>query len=108
MPAPAGPPCAHAKFVAPELCVAFAPPCAPEAPAKECHWPSARAAGPEFRAVEPARAAELEPARLAAELLLGLRFTAPRLAPEFPANPRLLKAGIPGARPVRAPAEPEL
>jgi len=61
---PAGPPWPHAKFAFPALRAALDP---PVAPAKECHCPSALAAGaadprdadapgPEFRAVVPARA----------------------------------------------------
>jgi len=44
---PAGPPWAHAKFEFPAPRAALDPP--PAAPAKECHWPSALAAGADAR-----------------------------------------------------------
>jgi hypothetical protein len=110
---PAGPACAQAKFEFPALRAALDPP----APPNECHWPSALAAGaagpreadapgPEFRAVEPARA--FPPKRAldggAAVLLPPPLFRpAPRfpeaLPERLPENDLLLNAGIPDGRP---------
>jgi hypothetical protein len=108
---PAGPPWAQAKFEFPALRPAVVEP----APPKECHWPSALAAGdaeardtdptgPEFRAVEPAR--ELAPKWELDEptdLVPLARFRpAPRFPEVFPENDLLLNAGVPADRPAYA------
>jgi hypothetical protein len=87
---PAGPPWAHAKF---ELPAARAAPVPPVRPPKECHWPSALAAGPAAPRDADAAAPEFRPA-------------AYLFPPEVPdpvdllaENDLLLDAAIPDGRP---------
>ena len=101
---PAGPPWAQANFEFPAPRAALDP---PAAPAKECHWPSALAAGaddprdadgpgPEFRAVAPARA--FPPPRALDD---GLEADPP---PRWSDRP--LKADAPEGRPPKPPGLP--
>jgi len=101
---PAGPPWAQANFEFPVPRAALDP---PAAPAKECHWPSALAAGaddprdadgpgPEFRAVAPARA--FPPPRALDD---GLEADPP---PRWSDRP--LKADAPEGRPPKPPGLP--
>ena len=101
---PAGPPWAHANFAFPALRAELDP---PVAPAKECHWPSALAAGAadprvvdapglEFRAVVPARA--FPPKRA---LDGGLEADPP---PRW--NDRPLEGDAPEGRPAKPPGLP--